>query len=189
MKLLKFVLLSAVAPMMVACGGPFPAPYQSEIAPIDDIEFPWPGCRLDPFTGQKIQPSCEDPEPMILRIDMLVRNIDSLIGYNNVRVSFNTSYHDIYVLPPEVIQAVDTPSSSSGWNSIDSSEVWAEFSGTLDGDYAPTYGQTATNNAGVASAFLWVQSLPADESGAVKGAVMYVSTGNDYMKVKLKPES
>jgi hypothetical protein len=65
--------------------------------------------------------------------------------------------------------------------------VWAQFSGTWEGDYAPTFLETWTDNYGQAELWVWVQKMPLDPaSGQAKQSSIMVDIGTDQMVIELQ---
>lgn len=156
MKLLHLLPLAALLP---ACSlGPWPAPPGATIEMIeDDITVPW-------FPCTDVIPDCVESQFLI---HTSVRVEDELGDpLNNVEVAFTSMWQDVFFVPQSVIQAVDYPSTSS-WAAIESSgDVYAELTGEFDGDYRPTYFETATDRNGRSEVWIWVESLPINLSQA-----------------------
>ena len=144
-----FALMTAVLSLgfLMACDpGPWDAPPFAEIDDIEDIQVPWTACRIDPLTGNTSTPGCENDPPVILPLNVLVRNARTQEPLNNVRIWYASGYHLIYLLPQEVLEAVDLPGTER-WEYLEErGDVFAEFSGSFDGDYRPTYHEGWTNS-------------------------------------------
>ena len=179
--------LAAAAMALGGCStGPVDATYNYELAEFEDITVPWFGCTVDQTTGQPQNPNCTVSDPLIFRLDARVRDINTEVPANNVRIWFTSAYSDIYLLPQEVVEALSLPSEGA-WNSlIDDGEIWAEFTGRLDGDYRPTYHESWTDKNGLASVWVWVNSLPTDETGSATQSELSVSIASDTALVRLQ---
>ena len=176
----KLLILAFAALLLPACAtGPVDATYNYEIVEMDDFQLPWTGCLLDQQTGQPLNPECEPSPPVIVRLDARVRDSLTNIPANNVRIWFNSAYSDAYLLPPEVLEAIEIPSGGN-WDTVtNQGEVWAEFSGTWDGNYRPTYFEGWTDKNGLASAFLFVNTMPTNPTGQPIQMTVTVSTASD----------
>ncbi len=171
-----------------ACStGPVDATFRHELVAFEDIKISWQGCALDTETGAQTVPNCQNSSPVILRLDARVRDTETDLPVNNVRVWFNSGYELIYLLPQEVLEAIEVPI-TEGWDEVlGRGEVWAEFAGTFEGDYRPTYHETSTDQNGLATVWLYIQEMPRGPAGiAVEGSVM-VSIASDVQILKLSP--
>ncbi len=183
-----FALMTAVLSLgfLMACDpGPWDAPPFAEIDDIEDIQVPWTACRIDPLTGNTSTPGCENDPPVILPLNVLVRNARTQEPLNNVRIWYASGYHLIYLLPQEVLEAVDLPGTER-WEYLEErGDVFAEFSGSFDGDYRPTYHEGWTNSNGISTIWLYVEEMPTDDAGQAKESGIVVSIGVDTVVVKL----
>ncbi len=155
---------------------PVDAPYYARIQEFEDTEVPWIGCRRDQNTGELQNPNCLVSDPVIFRLDARVYDTRSLLPMNNVRIWFSSPFNRIYLLPQEVLEAIELPPDDpdSGWTSAtqDQQELWAEFAGTFEDDYRPTYHEGYTDGSGNATVWIYVESMPIDEQGqAVETAI------------------
>ncbi len=170
----------------VACdAGPWDAPPNSEIVDIEDIQVSWTGCSIDQTTGELQNPGCEQSPPVIFRLDALVRNETTLSPLNNIRIWYTSGYKNIYLLPQEVLEAVTTPESPRWADVAGDGEIFAEFAGTFEGDYRPTYYEGWTDNQGVSTVWIWIDSMPLDETGKAKESGIIVSIGAETEIVSL----
>ncbi len=176
----KLLTLAFAGLLLPACStGPVDATYNYELAEFEDFQVPWTGCLLDQQTGQPLNPECEVAPPVIMRLDARVRDRNTQIPGNNVRIWFNSTYSDAYLLPQEVLEAINVPSGGT-WDGVtDRGEVFAEFSGTWDGNYRPTYYEGWTDKNGLASVFLFINTMPTDPSGQPLQMAVTVSTASD----------
>lgn len=172
MKLLHLLPLAALLP---ACSvGPWPAPPGAVIEMIeDDISVPW-------FPCTDAIPDCVESQFLV---HTSVRVEDELgEPLNNVEVSFTSMWNDVYFVPQSVIQAVEYPSTAR-WAEVENSgDVYAELTGEFDGDYRPTYFETATDRNGRSDIWIWIESLPvnlsqAAQGGAAGGALVLLPIG------------
>ncbi|GEM_PF-1629571 len=148
---------------------PVDAPYYARIGEFEDTEVPWVGCRLDQNTGELENPNCLPSDPVILRMDARVYDDRNNLPMNNVRIWFTSPYNRIYLLPQEVLEAIELPPDDpdSGWTTAtqDQQELWAEFAGTFEDDYRPTYHEGYTDGNGVATVWIFVEAMPTDVQG------------------------
>jgi hypothetical protein len=191
---LYVAILSVTALLLVGCdNGPWDAPPNAVIGEVDPLKVAWFGCQLDPATGMPMNPSCdiEQPSPpVIFPLTIDVYDEDTEVPVNNVWVRFTTGYVDIYVLPQEVIEAVALPDSTNWTDIAETSEVWAEFSGSFEGDYRPTFAEVWTDNYGRATVWVWVQRMPVDvASGQAKESMIMIDIGADSQIVDLQAGS
>ncbi|MCO4770332.1 MAG: hypothetical protein KDA24_09910 [Deltaproteobacteria bacterium] len=187
MLLKKLLILAAAGLILPACStGPVDATFQYEIIDFEDVQVPWVGCTIDPTTGQLTNPSCQPSPPVIFRLDARVRNEDSEIPANNIRTWFTSTYSDIYLLPQEVLEAINIPSGGD-WDTVTNrGEIWAEFSGRFDGNYRPTYHEGWTDKRGMASVWVFVNSMPTDESGGVIESAIQIGIASDSAFIRLQ---
>ena len=89
--------------------GPWDAPPYAVLQDSEDINVSWSGCRLDQNSGLPTNPLCEPSPPVILRLDARVEDERSGDPLNNVRIWFTSGFGKIYLLPQEVLEAVDVP--------------------------------------------------------------------------------
>ena len=189
---LHVAILSILAVFLLnGCdNGPWDAPPGAVIEEIDAFQIAWFGCQIDPTTGQAISPNCdiEQPSPpVIFPLTINVYDEESEWPINNVWVRVSSGYSEIYLLPQEVIEAIALPDTEN-WSDIASTnEVWAEFSGTWEGNYAPTFLETWTDNNGQADLWVWVQAMPTDPaSGQAKTTSITVDIGSDRMVIEMQ---
>lgn len=184
--------LLAAGGLLGGCQGPYPAPANAEFADLEDLEVPWYACLRDPTTGEKLNPTCEDPRPIAIRLDAFVHDPETGYGYNNVRVSFSSGYNDIFVLPAQAMPQLDYPD-TQGWQNIPPEDVYADFQDDKGWEdtvgYGSTYAEVATDSQGVASVFVWVEGMPVDEAGQVGGAAIFISSGVETKRIKLTKAS
>ena len=119
-------------------------------------------------------------------MDARVRDVNTEAPANNIRVWFTSPYSDVYLLPQEVLEALNVPSGGDWDQVIDRGEIWAEFSGRFDGNYRPTYHEGWTDRRGVASVWVWVNTMPTDESGAPLQTQVQVSIASDTTALRLQ---
>jgi hypothetical protein len=189
---LHVAVCSVVAIILLAgCdNGPWAAPPGSVIQEIDAYQISWFGCQVDPLTGEPLSAACDIEQPSPPVIFPLTLNVyDEVTEYpvNNVWLRVTSGYADIYLLPQEVIEALALPDTEN-WSDIGATaEVWAQFSGTWEGDYAPTFLETWTDNYGQAELWVWVQKMPLDPaSGQAKQSSIMVDIGTDQMVIELQ---
>lgn len=173
-----------------ACStGPVDATASMEIVQFEDLKVAWQGCSLDAETGEQENPNCRNSNPLIVRVDARVRDIDTELPVNNVRVWFNSTYELIYLLPQEVLEAIEVPV-TEGWDEVLArGEVWAEFAGTFEGDYRPTYHESWTDSNGMASVWLYIQEMPRNETGRSVESSIAISIATDVQYLKLAPSA
>lgn len=189
---LHVAVLSVIAVILLAgCdSGPWDAPAGTVIQEIDSFQVSWFGCQVDPATGEALNPTCdlEQPSPpVIFPITINVFDEETEWPVNNVWVRISSGFKDIYLLPQEVIEAIALPDTEN-WSDIEATEeVWAEFSGTWEGDYKPTFLETWSDNNGQAQVWVWVQMMPLDPaSGQAKQSSVMVDIGVDMMLIDLQ---
>ncbi|MCP4869318.1 MAG: hypothetical protein GY898_11435 [Proteobacteria bacterium] len=180
----KLSLLSAVTGCLfvASCAnGPWQAPPGTAIGEIEDIKVAWFACPVDPITGAALNPSCnlEQPSPpVIFPLTIYLVNEDTESPVNNVWVEITSGFEDVYLLPQEVIEAVIYPDTENWQDVATSDEIWAQFSGTFEGDYRPTYLQTYTDQYGMAKLWVWVQRMPIDtQAGTAKESSILIDIG------------
>ena len=181
-------LLLAVMSLSFVMGcdaGPWEAPPYAEISDIEDINVSWTACRLDPLTGGPMTPGCENDPPVILPLNIMVRDARNGSPLNNVKIWYASGYHKIYVLPQEVLEAIDLPDTDRWAYLTDRGDIFAEFSGSLDGDYRPTYHEGWTNANGLSSVWLYIEEMPTDDGGQIMESGVMISIGVDTLAVKL----
>jgi hypothetical protein len=188
MALSRLLVLPLAMLLLPACStGAVDATYQHELVQFEDFTVAWTGCTLDATTGQQDNPNCQNSNPVILRLDARVRDTETELPVNNVRVWFNSGYELVYLLPQEVLEAIEVPI-TEGWDDVlGRGEVWAEFAGTFEGDYRPTYHESPTDQNGVASVWLYIQEMPRNETGQASAAQITVSIASDVQIFKLTP--
>ena len=186
----KLFAVALMGLLLPACStGPVDATYRHEIVAFEDLQVNWIGCQLDQETGQQQNPNCQNGNPVIIRLDARVRDIDTELPVNNVRVWFNSAYERVYLLPQEVLEAIEIPV-TEGWDeAMGRGDIWAEFAGTFEGDYRPTYHEGWTNQAGVASVWLYIEEMPRSEQGQATETSIIVSTATDVALMKLTPSA
>ena len=180
----KLTLFSILVFAMGCDVGPWDAPPGAQIAEVEDIRVAWFGCILDPTTGQPQNPSCEPSAPVQIPMTVQVIDPDTEIPLNNIRISFSSGYGEIYLLPQEVIEALAIPDSER-WGTIADGEVWAELTGSWEGDYRPTYYETWTDNNGLATFWIWVNEMPTDATGNPKDTFVRADIGVYHTFIKL----
>ena len=67
----------------------------------------WVGCKIDEATGLLSNPLCEESDPVIFRLDILVQDERSIQPLNNVRIWFTSGFNKIYLLPQDVLEAIE----------------------------------------------------------------------------------
>jgi len=182
------MLFSAVVGLglFVGCdSGPWDAPPYAEIDDIEDINVSWTACRLDPLTGGPQTPGCENDPPVILPLTVMVRDVRTNSPLNNVRIWYASGFHKILLLPQEVLEAVDLPDTDRWEYLAGQGNVFAEFSGTFDGNYRPTFYEGWTDSHGLSNVWLYIEEMPTDDSGQPKEAGVMISIGVDTITVKL----
>ena len=161
--------------------GPWQAPPGTVINEVEDVKVAWFACQIDPLTGQPLDQNCnlEQPSPpVIFPLTIYLTNEDTEEPVNNVWVEVTSGFEDIYLLPQEVIEAVIYPDTENWQEVAASDEIWAQFSGTFEGDYRPTYLQTSTDNNGLAKLWVWVQRMPVDtQAGQAKESSIMIDIG------------
>ena len=181
-------LLSSLVAVVFLSGcyaGPWDAPPFAVIQDTEDLNVSWSGCRLNQTDGLPTNPLCEPSPPVILRFDARVEDERTGDPLNNVRSWFTSGYSKIYLLPQEVLEAVDVPETDRWEALVAEGEIFAEFSEGFDGDYKPTYHETWTDSIGVASVWIFVEEMPTDDTGTAKESGIIVSIGADTQVVKL----
>jgi len=192
-------------PLAILCGlalcvavtscanGPWPAPPGAEIGELVDIKVAWFACQVDPLTGIPLNENCdiEQPSPpVIFPLTIYVQDGNTEDPINNIWVEVTSGFHDVYLLPQEVIEAVIYPDTDRWQDVAGSDEIWAQFSGSFEGDYKPTYLQTYTDNNGLAKLWVWVQRMPVDsQSGQAKESSILVDIGVDSAVINLQAGS
>jgi hypothetical protein len=183
----KLLTLALAALVLPACStGPIDATFNYELTEFEDLTIPWRGCQIDATTGLQQNPNCAVSDPVIFRLDARVRDANSLVPANNIRTWFTSPYNDIYLFPQEVLEAIQVPSGGDWDQVIDRGEIWAEFSGRFDGNYRPNYHEGWTDRRGVASVWVWVNSMPRQETGAATQTELHVSIASDTAIVRLQ---
>lgn len=183
----KLLILALAALVLPACStGPVDATFNYELMDMEDLIVPWVGCQIDQTTGQQLNPNCQVSDPVIFRLDARVRDTDTQTPGNNIRVWFTSTYGDIYLLPQEVLEAINVPSGGDWDTVIDRGEIWAEFSGRFDGNYRPTYHEGWTDSRGVASVWVFVNTMATNEQGGVIQSQIQVNIASDSNSVLLQ---
>ena len=184
----RLLALPLMMLLLPACStGPVDATYRHQLVSFEDVPIAWTGCTIDNQTGQQENPNCQNSPPVILRLDARVRDAETELPANNVRVWFNSGYELVYLLPQEVLEAIEVPV-TEGWDEVlGRGEIWAEFAGTFEGDYRPTYHETATDQNGMASVWLFIQEMPREAGGAAQETSVLVSTATSTEIFKLTP--
>ena len=169
---------------------PVDAPYYARILEWEeDLEVPWVGCRRAQDTGELQNPNCTESDPVIIRLDARVYDDRTLLPMNNVRIWFTSPHREIYLLPQEVLEAIELPTDpDSGWTTAtqDQQELWAEFAGTFEDDYRPTYHEGYTDRSGMATVWIYVERMPIDEQGQALETQITVSIASHTQVVALK---
>ena len=185
----RFILLlsaGSLLGLLAGCdAGPWDAPPYAEIAEIEDINISWTGCRLDPLSGEPQTQGCENDPPVIIPLNVMVRDGRYSSPLNNVKIWYSSGYHKIFLLPQEVLEAVDLPETDRWAYLAERGDVFAEFSGSFDGDYRPTYYQGWTDSSGLSSVWIFVEEMPTDATGQAKETGILISIGVDTITVKL----
>ena len=181
-------LLIAVSLLGLTAGcdaGPWDAPPYAEIDEVEDINVAWQACRLDPLTGGPQTPGCENDPPVIIPLNIMVRDARYNSPLNNVKIWYSSGYNKVYLLPQEVLEAVELPETDRWAYLAERGDVFAEFSGAFDGDYRPTYYQGWTDSNGLSSVWVFVEEMPTDDTGQAKETGVLISIGVDSITVKL----
>jgi hypothetical protein len=180
----RHFVAAAVMIGSLGCGrGPFDAPPGALISEIDDIKVSWSGCDIDPQTGEQVNPNCETSPPVLIKLTLQVANETTRQPYNNVWISFMSTWHEIFTLPPEVIEAVELPAEGN-WGDVEGTV--AEIAGyQADEEYRPTYYETATDKWGRGEVWIWVETMPTDDAGEVKDGGIIVDIGSDWKLIKM----
>ncbi len=179
--------LSTVFVLTGCANGPWNAPPNAVFLEQDDVKVPWFGCDIDADTGLPSNPNCEPSDAVIFPLNISVLDVDTQQPLNNVRVSFTSIWHEIYVMPQEVLEAVTLPDTER-WSDFDAGdETFAEFSGNFEGDYRPTFHDTWTDENGVARTWVYVDSLPQDDTGREIESSILVDMGIDMYIIVLQP--
>ncbi len=192
MKQTLAILSALVVCVSVAscANGPWQAPPGTVIGEIEDIKVAWFACQIDPLTGAAVNPNCnvEQPSPpVIFPLTIQLQDEETELPVNNVWVDITSGFSDIYLLPQEVIEAVVLPDTPNWQDIAGSDEVWAQFSGTFEGDYRPTYLQTWTDNNGLVQLWVWVQRMPVDtQAGQAKESSILIDIGVDQLVLTLQ---
>jgi hypothetical protein len=183
---ITLLTLLSLAVLGTACDtGPWDAPPGSEIQAVEDIRVSWFGCVVDPTTGELQNPACEPSPPVQIPMVMQVMDSGSGVPLNNIRISFTSGYGEIYLLPQEVIEAISLPDTENWAEIMQDGEIWAEFTGSWEGEYRPTYYETWTDNNGLARFWIWVNEMPLDATGNPKDTFVRADIGVDHKFVKL----
>lgn len=178
--------LLLIAVLSTGCDtGPWDAPPGSEIQETEDLRVPWFGCLTDPATGQSQTPDCQDSNPVQIPVTIQVLDGNSSLPLNNIRIAFTSGYGEVLLLPQEVIEALAVPEGGSWDQVVADGEIWAEFTGTWDGDYRPTYYETWTDNQGLARFWVWVEAMPKDATGTAKDSFILADIGVHQTIIKL----
>jgi len=183
-----FLLLFAAVTLTFVTGcdsGPGDAPPYAEISDIEDIQVSWSSCRLDPLSGLPQTPGCENDPPVTIPPNTMVRDARSGSPLNTVRIWSASGFNKIYLLPQEVLEAVDLPETERWEFLANQGNVYAEFSGTFDGDYRPTFYEGWTDSHGLSSVWLYIEEMPTDDSGQPKESGVIISIGVDTVTMKL----
>ena len=182
----KMLLVLGVAGMLGGCvAGPIDATYNLELAPFEDVAVPWFGCARDTSTGELQNPNCRPSDPVIFRFDARVRDAETQLPQNSIRVWMTSPYSRIFLLPQEVLEAINVPNTENWADVMNRGEIWAEFSGNYEGDYRPTYLETWTDNRGLATVWVWIDEMPLNASGQATAAEIQVSIASDTELLKL----
>jgi len=185
----RILLLLVSAPLLgflLGCdAGPWDAPPYAEISEIEDINVSWTSCRLDPLTGLPQTPGCEPDPPVILPLNIMVRDARYSSPLNNVKIWYSSGYHKIYLLPQEVLEAVELPETDRWAYLAERGDVFAEFSGAFDGDYKPTFYEGWTDANGLSSVWVYIEEMPTDDTGQARESGILISIGVDTLTVKL----
>jgi len=149
--------------LLSACNfGPWDAPYTARLVVPEDLSVPWFSCAIDPTTGQAQVEGCVNSGSVVFPVTVSVVDNDTELPLNNVRISASSTFNEIYLLPQDVIEAVQLPDTTN-WNTVDGSgQIYAEFSGNWEGDYKPTYLETWTDRHGRLTVWVWINSFPVD---------------------------
>jgi hypothetical protein len=183
-----FLLFLAALALTFVTGcdaGPWDAPPYAEIGEIEDIQVAWSSCRLDPLSGLPQTPGCENDPPIIIPINAMVRDVRNGSPLNNVRIWYASGFNKIFLLPQEVLEAVDLPDTERWAYLAGEGNVYAEFSGTFDGDYRPTFYEGWTDSHGLSSVWLYIEEMPTDDTGQPKESGVIISIGVDTITLKL----
>jgi hypothetical protein len=159
--------------------GPMVAPPGSQLSDPPQVQVSWFGCPVDPQTGIQINPNCQYSPPLIMPISMRVTDEDEL-PVNNVRISFASGFNDIYLLPQEVVEAIEFPDTPN-WQAVAAEgRVFAEFTGQFEGGYGATYYEGWTDRSGAARVWMFINSMPIDPAnGQSAGGSIMVDIGVD----------
>ncbi|MBJ94689.1 MAG: hypothetical protein CMP23_09500 [Rickettsiales bacterium] len=183
-----FVLLvtASLTGMLVGCdAGPWDAPPYAAIDEVEDIQVAWQACRLDPLTGGPQTPGCENDPPIIMPLNVMVRDARYNTPLNNVKIWYASGHSKIYLLPQEVVEVVGVPDTER-WDYVtERGDTFAEFSNAFDGDYRPTFYQGWTDDSGLSSVWLFIEEMPMDDTGQARESGILISIGVDTLTVKL----
>jgi len=183
---ITLLTLLSIAAFSLGCDtGPWDAPPGSEIQDVEDIRVPWFGCLQDPTTGENQSPSCVDSAPVQIPITVQVLSGASGVPLNNIRIAFSSGYSEVLLLPQQVIEALEVPPGGSWESVVSNGEIWAEFTGSWEGDYRPTYYETWTDNHGLARFWIWVERMPKDATGTAKDSFVLADIGVHQLIIKL----
>jgi hypothetical protein len=184
----RLPLLLFPAMLLSACNfGPWEAPYTADLIVPEDLQIPWFACQLDPTTGLPQTPGCTNSGSIAFPLSVQVVDPNTLEPYNNVRISVASTYEEVYILPQEVIEAVQLPDTSN-WNNIEQDgRVYAEFSGNWEGDYRPTYFEGWTDRNGRMKVWIWVDSMPRNLlTGQAAQTSIIFDIGNEVAQVLMQ---
>lgn len=185
---MKRILLMSAAAAILGSGcvpAPINATFEMELVDMEDLDIPWPLCPRNE-NGVPTNLNCEDPSPIVIRLDARVRNFATLEPANNVRAWFNSTFPGVFFLPTQVVEAIDLP--GGRWNQSEAAgEIYAEFSGNVEGDYHPTYHETWTDNGGLATTWMVIDELPVDDAFEAGEVQLIASIATDSAPFKLTP--
>ena len=187
-----WMFLAVVAVALSGCNaGPWDAPPGRILDDEEDFKVSWFGCQIDPLTFQPLDPNCDLDQPsppVIIPFSIGVTDEETTTPVNNIWVRVSSGFKDVYLLPQEVIEAVALPDTENWQDVAASGEVWAEFSGSFEGDYRPTFVETWTDNNGQVDFWIWVDKMPVDPvSGQAVETSVLIDIGVDSATLLLQP--
>jgi len=182
-------LLSLVVFAGVGCtNGPIFAPPGATVQPPEPPPIAWRNCLLDPLTGGVVALGCENPDPMLISMTSVALDGTTQLPLNNVRMSYTSGYSGIYLLPQEVVEAVEIPDTPNWQRLAGDGRLFAEFTYRFEGDYRPTYFETGTNRVGAGRVWVFINEMPFDPgTGQAAGTSIVVDIYTESALIQLQP--
>lgn len=168
------------------CAGCTPGTYPS-FDPLDDLEYPWAACSIDPQTGST-DPNCNESPPAVLQLAIVLRD-ESGQPTEGLTVDVRSDAERIYIAPRHHLEAIPYPDDgawTAGWMT---DQVWAELSGSTAEDPSQERLGMIANEHGVATAYVLIDSPPKDATGAPVASTVTIETDDDRQTITLTPLS